>query len=373
MKSTLTIQPKYVLPEFETYFEKLEREQLALAEMLGQQDGRTNKPTSQRHYVVQVSSSFKAIIQKAIDYNYTLFKPISTIAITREIRNAAIENLCLLDKEKNAKEKKLLHLKHEQSDLKITTSSISSKLKIIIPAMFGLSEGVLLYSILQNASFPGVVKFFLSIVIAMASAFGLNLGAHHICRAEGKRRKQKRFVVVITLAFVVAAGLGIWRANISGTSANINSQIDVANYSAQPTNFSALPFILLSFISFLVALAFELKHWLSDEQKARQKTYEKILAESKKIELEKNAIQEEIKTTKANISATSGDVLRQQEYAFANERRLISLAQQLQNRYEAANMEHRPDNSCPAFFGEPITADFTLYFDNLFTNLKQKR
>lgn len=372
METNLSIQSVYVLPEFEAFYEKLEREQLAIAGMMGQQDGQANKPISQRHYNIQQINSFKGVIQKALDYNYSLFKPVSTIAVTKELRNTGTENIFLLEKDKNAKEKKLLFLQHEQMNAKGTFNYLSSRLRIIIPALFGISEGVLVFSILQTASFPGIVKFFLSIVIALASAFGLSLGAHYICKAINKKAKKERFAIVITLAFAVAAGLGIWRAGLYETSVNINSQIDLSSH-ASDANFSSLPFIVISFISFLVALAFELKHWLTDEQKEKIKKYEELKTESKKIELEKENIIKEIKEIKTTVSRASGDVFQQQECAFSNERRLISLAQQIKNHYEATNVEHRPDNSCPAFFGELITGDFKLYFADIFNNVKQKR
>jgi hypothetical protein len=372
MELKLSIQSVYVLPEFETFYEKLEREQLAVAEMMGQQDGQVNKPTSPRHYNIQQVSSIKAVIQKALDYNYSLFKPVSTIAVTKELRNTGTENILLLEKEKNAKEKKLLFLKHEQINVRGAFNFLSSKLRIIIPALFGISEGVLVFSILQTASFPGVVKFFLSIVIALASAFGLNLGANYICKATNTKVKKERFAIVIAIAFAVAAGLGIWRAGLYEASANINSQIDLSSHPADAT-FSSLPFILISFISFIVALSFEIKHWLNDEQKAKLKKYEQLMTESKEIGLERENIVKEIKDIKAAVSTASGDVLRQQEYALANEYRLISLAQQIKNHYESTNIENRSDNSCPAFFGESITCDFKLYFADIFNNVKQKR
>lgn len=373
METRLIAQASYTNPEFEAYYTKLEKEQLAIAAITGQQDGLVGKPASKRHYNIQIISSFKAAIQKAIDYNYSLFPPISSIAVTKELRNSAAENILLLEKDKNAKEKKLLFLQHEQTELKGKVNYISSKLKLIIPAIFGISEGVLVYTILQTASFPGLVKFFLSIAIALASAFGLSLGANFICNATTTPKKQQRFAVVILMAFIVAAGLGIWRAGLYSTSMHINAQIDEGGHATQTDSFSSLPFILISFISFVVALAFEIKHWQTDEQKQRVKQYEEKLAEVKKIEQERQTIKKQIDTTKQEISVASAQTMQQQEYAFANERRLISLAQQMVNQYESANVEHRLDGSCPSFFGEPITADFKLYFADIFNTIKQKR
>jgi hypothetical protein len=366
-------QQVFINPEFEAFFTKLEKEQVALAGIAGKQDGLANKPTSARHYNIQVMSSIKAAIQKAIDFNYSLFKPVSAIAITKELRNTATEDILLLEKDKNAKEKKLLFLKNEQAELRGTVNYISAKLKIIIPALFGLAEGILVYTILQSAGFPLLVRFFLSFVIAFASAFGLSLGANYISKATDKRSRKRRFAVVITLAFVVAAGLGIWRAGLYSGSVTINSQIDLTSSADQTTNFSSLPFILISFISFLVALAFELKHWQTDEQKARIKLYEEKVAEVKLTEQESNAIKTQIKIIKETASTASGEALIMQEYAFSNEIRLVTLARQVQNHYEATNIEHRLDNTCPAFFGESISSDFKLYFNNLFAHLKQKK
>ncbi|MGC4100870.1 hypothetical protein [Ferruginibacter sp.] len=366
-------QQVFVNPEFEAFFKKLEREQLDLAGIAGRQDGLANKPTSARHYNIQVVSSIKAAIQKAIDFNYSLFKPVSAIAITKEMRTTEAENILLLEKDKNAKEKKLLSLKSEQAELRGSINYIAAKLKIIIPALFGLAEGILVYTILQSAGFPLIVRFFLSFVIGLTGTYGVNLGANFISKAVNKKSWKKRFAVVITLAFAVAAGLGVWRAGLYSGSVTINSQIDLTSSGNQTTSFSSLPFILISFISFLVALAFELKHWQTDEQKARIKLYKEKVAEGKKIELESHVINNKIKIAKENVSAASGEALVIQEYAYSNECRLITLAQQIQNYYESSNIEHRLDNTCPPFFGESISKEFKLYFNNLFTHLKQKK
>lgn len=250
-------------------------------------------------------------------------------------------------------------------------NTISSRLRIIIPAIFGAAEGLLIFNLLQSASFPTLVTFFLALVIALAAGFGLHLGAHFICKAKTPISSRIRYVIVLSLAFLVALALGIWRATIYNDTVNINSQIELHSNSSTHASFSPWPFVVISFISFLVALAFEIKYWQSDEDKKKQKNYEDKTRELRKIEQEYKDLINEIHGLKTSSNLDSGLIIRKQEYAAINEQRILTLAQHILSHYEGVNVEYRIDGDCPSFFGQSITPHFKLYFSELFNNIKQ--
>lgn len=370
----LTTTESYVDPIFEDYFKKLEREQLSAISIQAKQDGLMNKPTSVRHHTTQTITPLKSVIQKALDFNYSRHQPISDLAIAQQQRTIASDGIGIKEKQKNAIEKIVLQLKEECCCLKDNLNcTISPRLRNLIPVSFGISEGVLVFNILQSAAFPALLTFFLAIVIALASAVGLHLGANFIRKALTKAAIIKRYVIVLSLAFVVALMLGVWRANLYTDTVNINSQIDLNSSASAATSFSPWPFVLISIISFIVALAFEIKYWQSDEEKKNQKKYEDKSKELKNAEREYKDINKEIDTLKSTSSSESGCTIRKQEYACSNENRLRTLAQQLINHYEGINVEYRPDGDCPAFFGELINTDFKLYFSDIFNKLNQRR
>lgn len=371
-KST-SILESYSDPHLETYFENLEND-LSVFDVKAKQDGPENIPSILKQHSIGVIIPIKSVIQKAIDFNYSRNQMYSDIAVVQGLRTTASEKAFTLEKEKNEKEKKLVPLKNEQKGLKEKCKYlISSTLKIFIPALFGICEGVLTYKMVLTNSLSVIVAFFLALLTALIAAFGLHFGANFICKAKTVHLKRIRYLIVLSIAFVFASALGFWRASSFSNSSDINSQIDLHQQTSSSANASLWPFVIISFASFLVALCFEIKYWLSDEEKKQLKKYEEKSAEVKKEELAVKALNREIEDIKANSNFDSASIMRKQEYACGNEYRLVSLAQQVVSRYESINADFRKDNQCPAFFGDQINFDFKLYFTQLFNSIKGKQ
>src|SRR5882724_8407914 len=371
-KST-TLQSTYLDPEFEASYENLEKE-LSVFEVDAKQCGLMSNPTTPKQYKIRVIKPIKALVQKVIDFNYSRNQMFSDMAVAQSLRSIASEKAFGLEKEKNEKEKKLVSLKNEQTSLKKNCKSdISTILRIIIPALFGCCEGFLVFNMLLGSSLPLIVAFFLAFLIALVAGFGLHLGANFICKEKTLFVKRTRFAIVLTISFLVAYALGVWRAHSYSDASNVNSQIDLLQSISPSANFSPWPFVLISFISFVVALAFEIKYWLSDDEKKQLKKYEGKTIEVRKEEQAVRMLKREIEAIKLNSNCDSASVMRRQEYACCNEDRLLSLAQHIVSRYESINVEFRKDNQCPEFFGETIDFCFKLYFTPLFNSIKQKQ
>jgi ABC-type multidrug transport system fused ATPase/permease subunit len=371
--TSIQLQSSYSDPEFEATYENAEKELMAF-DVDAKQGGLLNQPTTQKQYKIRVITPIKALIQKVIDFNYSRNQLFSDMAVAQSLRTTASDKASVLEREKNEKERNLVPLRNEQKSLKESCKrGLSTMLRIIIPALFGTCEGVLVFNMLLGSSLPFIVSFFLALLTALVAGFGLHLGANFICKAKDLQVKRIRYAIVLTISFFVACALGVWRAKSYSDASNISSQIDVNQPAGEPAHFSPWPFILISFISFVVALAFEIKYWLTDKEKRQLKKYEEKTAEVKKEEQAVEMMKLKIEAIRANSNSDSASVIRRQEYACTNEERLLSLAQHTVSRYESTNVEFRKDNQCPEFFGEPVDFRFKLYFTPLFNSIKQKQ
>jgi len=327
-----------------------------------------------KQYRISVIRPLKALVQKVIDLNYSHNQSFSDMAVAQSLRTIASDKATALEREKNEREKKLVPLRNELKYLKESCKrGISTMLRIIIPALFGTCEGFLVLNMLLGSSLPFLVAFFLALLTALVAGFGVHVGANFICKATTLHARKIRFVTVLVIAFFVASALGVWRAQSYSAASNINAEIDLRQSLGTPANFSPWPFILISFISFVVALAFEIKYWLTDKEKAQLKKYEEKAVELRKEEEAQEIMKLKIEAIKANSNVDSASVMRRQEYACTNEERLLSLAQHTLSRYESINIEFRKDNQCPEFFGEPVDFGFKLHFTSLFNSIKQKQ
>jgi hypothetical protein len=373
LSKSIQLQSSYSDPEFEATYQDLEKE-LAVYYVDAKQSGLMSSPTTFKQHLIRVITPIKSTVQKVLDLNYSRNQMLSEMAIVQSLRSTASDKAFGLEKEKNENEKNLVPLRNELMTLEGKCKrGLSTLLRIIIPAAFGICEGILVYSMLSGSSLPFLVAFFLALLSALVAGFGLHLGANYICKATTLQIKKMRTAIVLIIAFLVAYALGIWRARSYSDASEINSQIDLHQPASHSADFSPWPFVLISFISFVVALAFELKYWLSDEERKQLRLYEEKKAEVRKEEQAVQLLKTEIESVKVASTSDSASVMRRQEYACTNEERLLSLAQYTLSRYESINVEFRKDNQCPDFFGEPIDFGFKLYFVPLFNTIKQKQ
>ena len=135
--------------------------------------------------------------------------------------------------------------------------------------------------------------------------------------------------------------------------------------------YSPWPFVTISFIAFIVALAFEIRAWISDEEKKRIKQYEDKCSEVEKAEQEYKTLKREIESINEEVTAECGLAMQKHEYACGNEKRLVSLAHQVISVYESTNADCRKDRQCPQFFGQKPDFRFTFYFNKIFNTKLQ--
>ncbi|MFN8250264.1 MAG: hypothetical protein U0V75_00175 [Ferruginibacter sp.] len=371
MKTQTHRQEHHLHPEFEVMYQKLQEEETINAEISGRQDGLLNKPQSRRHYQIQFRSYINSAIQKAMDFNYSIFKPNSSMATIKELRATAEKLIAELIKKINTVEKEILFRKSDVANLKVNLTT--AVLKVIIPVMFGLAEGCLLFTVLSNGGYGLLMITALSFLIALCTGIGLHIGGLYITDAPTAAVKRIRRAIVLSIALIVAVALGMWRALITTETVAISNQVSLQNSSSQSFAMTMFPFIAISFTSFLVGLALEQRFALSKEERKRIKKYREKKAELSVAVKEYEGLTNEKKTIEDKVQEESAHVISQQETAHANELKLLSLAELIRSKYEAANVEHRPDNDCPDFFGQSLQHEFTLYFDHLFQQQNKQK
>lgn len=373
MTQQLTLaQTTFTDPEFEALFQKLEMEQPALAKIQAKQDGLTNSPMSKEHFWVQTLNPLKATFQKVLDINYARFQPVSDVAVIQNTRKTAEEKVHELTGELTEQSKKLELLQQEKEHLKKSIRpGMTSWKRRIIPFLFGITEGYLVFDMFSDSSLSFFVCLIWGILAALITGVGLHLGANYISKAATERQKKWRTAQIVLSALALSVVLGTWRANNYSNSSSVNSEVDLGSTASTVTHYSPWPFIIFSFAAFIVGLFLEIKYWISEEEKNRMKRYEEKCKEVKAAEQRVQEITKQIDEVKASAAYDSALIMRKQEYACGNEHRLMSLAREVLNIYESTNVEFRKDRLCPPYFGQQYDFGFSLYFIPLFNTIKQ--
>lgn len=368
--SHITVSTNYTDPELEALYETLIQEQLTAATVKGKNDGKDNKPSNVQHYKVQRLNLIKSAIQTLININHSKHQPLCDMAVMQKMRSDSNAKLHDLRNEKKVKEVSLEQARNDEKQKKAQLKTgLIPKLHYFVIYLFGIMEGGLIYTVLRMQSDSLLANLLVSCAVTFFASYGLNVGAEYIANGLTKTKQRIRYVVVLIVGFAFSGILGLMRSDMNNETAAINAQIDMSTVlvSSNP-----LLYVVVSFLSFWVMLALELKYFKSKEEKARIKDYDEKRKEVEGLEREFNAIQEEIDSITEDVDSNSDLVLRRQEYAASLEHRLITLAQQIVEHYEATNVDFRTDHQCPAFFGEKIDFGFTLFYQHLFTPLNQQ-
>jgi hypothetical protein len=370
MQSTLpavTVPATYTDPELESSYAFFEQEQMTKAEINGKHDGKNHQPSDARRYKVQTISSLRSAVQSLIDVNHLKHQFLCDVGYAQTIRKDTEKVLNVLRNESKATELKLANVKNEEQQLKCDGDyGWSTKMQRGILLAFALVEGALTYLVLKNISSSFVLNILLSLTIMFVAGTGLNVGANHIATAATPYNRRVRYAVVLSVGLLFSIVIGYSRGNLNNQALAMETLI--AMDTPAPRS-NALPFMLISFVAFWVALALELKHWRSPADKAKIKAYKDKQREVAQYEKEVQKIQVDIAEANRQLTMKTDLVLRRQIYARDFEMRLISLAQKLVDTYESANVEFR--HECPKFFGEKVDFEFSLHYQDLLKTSKQ--
>lgn len=363
---------QFIDNELEEVYEMTKQELTIRLSFQGQKDGLVPKSIEQQHFKVHVWDTIKHEIQSLINKTHDKHQPVSSIANARGHRSESTERIETLEVLTKAAEKKYLLLAHECSVLKSTLSArISPALKIFLLILFGFSEAFFSYTLLRSASFSETSAILLSFGLGFSASWGMHLAARYISTAPSPEKRKIRHLTIIGIAFVVTAVLGLWRANLSTEVTATLSQLGFRSQSSHST--SSLPYVLSSFILFTVGLSFELKFWISDEENKKHMKYQERANELEKAKKEWDDFLSEKHKLSNDMLAASAHSISRLEWAAGFEQRLCNLADQLRSVYERSYLEHRIDGVCPKFFGVEKPWGFTVFFTEIFKNIKTQQ
>ncbi len=360
---------QFIDQELEDEYEKIKQELSIRLSFQGQKDGLLPKSIEQQHFKVHVWDTIKHEIQSLINKCHDKHQPVSSIANARGHRSESTERIEIKEILAKAAEGRYLLLAHECAVLKSAlVTRISPALKAFILFLFGFSEAFFSFTLLRSASFSEAYAIMLSFAIGFSAAWGMHLAARYIATAPTSDQKKIRHLTIIGVALIVTAALGLWRATLSQEVTTTFALLGFGSPSAHST--SSLPYVLSSFILFVVGLSFELKTWISDTEIKKHMKYEERYKEMEKAKKEwDDLVADKHKLSNDALTASANSISRL-EWASGFEQRLCNLADQLRSMYERSYLEHRIDGVCPKFFGTEKPWGFTVYFTEIFKNIK---
>ncbi len=370
MQSNQLIHPSYFDKELEEKLDSVRKGKQELYAILGKHHGTDYKPASMKHYEIEILFPLKNSLQELVDRSYSKHLPISLTAITNKTRTDIQEELSLLSlKLKNA-EIRIAQLREEQEGLHLSGYRIFQMyMENFVPVVLGGFESILMFTQLEIVVMPFLLRILLSIVAGLVASLSLKFAARHILKAPDEKEKNRRHLLVAIVVLIVTMIMGVWRYTMYASANAINAKIQLNQAEVNQAGISAmLPFILFSFGAFMIALSIKLQSKVSKDAHQKIEKYQNL--EKQVIEL-----QDKMKTfiiDKKNLlqklDTISADAIKRTEYAASFEKRLVSLANELQHFYESVNLTNRRTDECPEFFGKLTSWNFNLHFKNAFKN-----
>jgi len=356
----------YKNAELEAMYEQIKKTEGVVAEVSGKEDGLQGKPGSEMEYTVIYTNVLRTKIQSALDRSYQLHRPASSIAATADARKHQKQQVALLGIDAAAAKKKYEVLKVELDELRSASKkTISTKWRILTAAAFGLSEGALVFTILSE-SVPFSISLLLAAATAVATGWGIHLGAHFIRSARDSVTQVRRLLAILAIGFILSLAVGMWRANHFSAVNQMDAAVKLEHEEEVQRTYVAWPFITISFVVFIAALGFELRTWLSDH---KRRQLQMLQLKHKQMKEANNAWRQLVArrvTTEEELRIGSASTIEQLEYAKSFEQRLVTLTAELRSIYEQVNVRYRTEGA-PEFFGRLDDFGLKLYFTDLFT------
>lgn len=372
MNTSLFTTTTYFNESLEEKLEDLKTTQSLRLGMIAKEHGLENKPTTKHFMEIHVIYPIVSSIQEILDTNNKIHHPISSRAEGSALRTDGHEKLTTLKvRLRNAEHEQSLRNQERQMLKRDIKDGFFNEIRLIVSFLFGCTEFFLALSIFQSANINPFYGLLMSGTIGFASGWGVYLGADYIKKEQQYQRRQLKHRFVLFIGLCTCIALGSWRYFLYQEVIQINGQIaliesPVINSGA----LTAAPYMLVSFILFLVSLSFEMRYWVSEEQRRKYIAYKEKDIEVKKAKKTIENLIKEIDTLSLKISSSTTQIIKEQEYAFGFEQRILGLADFLLHHYQSTNIGYRQDSSCPSFFGEKYNWKFRLYFDQLFSTPK---
>jgi hypothetical protein len=252
----------------------------------------------------------------------------------------------------------------------ILVPMFSHTIKLLILAVLVGSEIGLLFTLLRSGSFALPYALLISFAIGIGTLLSMRFGANYICKASTAEIRKMRYWTIVLIAVVIIGAMGLWRASLSEEIATTKALLGLRSTGSGTT--TSIPYILTSFILFISGLQFEIYTWLPEAEKMKHRKYKERLRDRDEAKAVMDKYAQEIQELSKNALSVTATSIARLEWAASFEQRLCNLADELRNVYERAYFEQRVDRNCPKFFGGEKPWNFTVYFTDLFKNIKSK-
>jgi hypothetical protein len=347
------------------YISTLENELTGYSEIQGRQNGLRNKPINELELKAYIMNLIESKVQSAIDHNQQINLPISGMAIARKIESEAKEKIYALQSALEDDEHKIHKLVEEKK--RVIPDLQKRKLRLCVyigTAIISITEAYFAYEAFRQASWPKIAAFFAALGIAIGVGFGTHVVAGYILKAQTINQKILRYSIVLIPAFIGFYAIGNLRADAYNSIVNLKNGVEI-EVPLSPAEVSGMSITIISYLLFSIALLFSIRFYKTDDECFQDQEYDRLCGEIDKLKSQMRNKRMLIQNIQIETNEKVANAFKHFEYAIAAEKRLQSLAKHSLEVYKEANLRHRTDGLCPAFFSYPPSFNFRLFFDNL--------
>lgn len=322
-------------------FVKLEAKQNAQSEHL------LTKPL----FNIKVKDHIESRVQASIFFIKNLLLPASQFFSAVEIDEAAKKNMQTKNSEINDK----LHVRAEKKR-KLDSIFIDpfkkkySKYLSIVALSVGLGDAVLAFSGFRH-SYPVAFALISALSVGVVIAIS-HLGyTKWIKSAESGKQRRTRMVIILSGAFLFFLALGMFRANASNQTVNINLDETTAS-AVSNAHISGLTVALVSFALFVGVFFLALMLWKTKKERMDEEEASRLLTEIQKIDTEVEVLQSEIEAIEENANKQKQEARVIYDFASSAIKRCKSIGVDAVITYRKIYVRFR-NNDVPSFFAEP--------------------
>jgi hypothetical protein len=353
-KKTIAIN-HYTNKIIDDHLDNHEAELSDFAKLQGKQDALNEHSISKTLFNINFLNPVISKTQGLIFVVTNTLLPASQFFSAKEIDETAKRNVRSKNNEINDK----LHARAEKKR-KLESIFIDpfkkkySKYLPVVSITVGFGDAVLAFSGFRH-SYP------LGFALISALAVGLVIAMSHlgytkwIKSAESDKQRRTRMIIVLTSAFLFFLSLGMFRADASNQTVNLN--LDETTASVSNSHMSGLTIAIISFALFVGVFFLALMLWKTKKERIDEEEAKKLLVEIQKIDTEIKALKSEIDVIEENANKQKQEARIIYDFASSAIKRCKSIALNAVATYQKVYARFR-NNDIPDFFNEPCDFQF---------------
>lgn len=358
------IRKRFRDSEQEEYLKQLKYQLITYAELKGKEDGEKNLPVHQNQYMVNIHNHIQIHLQQGIDNNHERHQPVSGIISANQLQKTTDEIVHEITNSLNNDQFTLATLQGEAIRIgKPLMPKWFKRFENLVAGAFGVFEAIIVYDSLAGR-LTSVALWAATIASILIGSIGIHVAAGYIRKANNSEQYKVRYALILCVGLMVSLALGFSRARMYNDHVNLGLQTNDISLN-ESTNVSGWTLAVISFAAFTVALGLAVRYWRTKEDMKREKEYYDKCDEIFQLNRDLQEKETRIHTIKNTSQEQFAEALSRFEFALAQEKDIISFANQVRQTYIERNVRFRTDGILPAFFINPPQFLFKTFFDHL--------